>query len=76
MNTNLQMINGGVVIDNCVVFQSSCGISICPINLARKTYPTLNVDTFSKITYGNREKDRHMLSQLAYGCLKIEDLIR
>jgi hypothetical protein len=75
MNTKLQIINS-VVIDNCVVLQSSYGISICPINLARKIYPTLNIDSLDKITYDNREKANHIISQLAYGCLKFEDLIR
>ena len=65
-----------VVIDNCIVSRlMGNGIRIQPIRLAKKMNPELNIDMLPRITYGNRAKDNYVISQLAMGVLKYEDLI-
>lgn len=65
-----------IVIDNCIVSKfMENGISIKPIHLAKKINPQLNIDSLQKITYGDKQKDNYVISQLIDGQLKYEDLI-
>lgn len=68
-----------VVIDNCIVSKfignGIRGIRILPISLAKKMNPQLDIVSLQKITYGSRMKDNYIISQLAQGLLKYENLI-
>ncbi len=64
-----------VVIDNCIISNFGNGVSITPISLAKKINPRIDVDSYPKITRGNRRKDNFLISQLAIGQLKFHDLI-
>lgn len=64
-----------IIIDNSIIYNLKNGICIRPISLAKKINPNLNIDSIKKITYGNRKKDNSVISQLATGVLKYENLI-
>ena len=64
-----------VIIDNYVVTNTKIGLNICPIRLARKIHPNLNINSLKQITYGNKQEDAHILQQLTSGVMIFEDLI-
>jgi predicted aspartyl protease len=63
-----------IIIDNCIISKIMVNeISITPISLAKKKNPLLNIN-LQKITYGSRENDNSVISQLSTGVLKYEDI--
>ena len=73
MNTAVKM--NIIVIDNYVVTNTKTGLNICPIRLAIKIHPTLNINSLKQITYGNKQEAAHILQQLTNGSMNFEDLI-
>ena len=64
-----------IIIDNCIISNfSGNGIRITPISLVKKYNPSLNIDLLQKITYGSRINDNSVITQLASGLLKYEDI--
>ncbi len=64
-----------IVIDNCVISKFiGNGICITPISLIKKYNPSLNIDLLQKFQYGSRKNDNLVISQLACGELKYEDI--
>lgn len=72
MNRITQM--NSVVIDNCIVSNMYGGITILPISMAIKRNPELRIESLQKITYGNRQKDQHMISKLSSGLINYAEL--
>jgi hypothetical protein len=65
-----------IIIDNCIVSKfMGNGVRITPIRLAKKLKPSLNIDLLQKKTYGSRKNDQSILSKLADGVLKYEDIV-
>lgn len=64
-----------IMIDNCVITKfTNNGISIMPISLIQKINPLLDLNSINKKTFGSRKQDNLILTSLADGTLKFDDL--
>ena len=63
-----------IIIDNCIVSKFENGLRILPIRLKQKLNPNFDISSLQKITYGSMINDHKIISQLAKGILKFEDL--
>lgn len=68
------MFDQSIIIDNCIVSKDGNGIRITPIKLARKLYPTLNINILQKITFGNKFNDNTVINRLAMGTMTFNQL--
>lgn len=63
-----------IIIDNCVVSKLMDGsVRVCPIGLAKKLSPDLDIGSLPKRSYGSRFEDNRILSELTNG-MKFEDV--
>ena len=64
-----------VIIDECIVSKiMGNGLKIRPISFEKKINPRFDINSLKKITYGSKQKDNLIISQLCDGKLKYEDL--
>lgn len=65
-----------IVIANCIVSRvGQNGMTIRPIRLEQKINPNVNINSFPRMTTGNRNRDHHLLQQLSDGLVTFDDII-
>jgi hypothetical protein len=66
MVSNIETLKNGMIVNDY--------LKICPIKLAKKENPKLDVETIQVITMGDRKLDWNLIVCLSDGMIKFDDL--
>lgn len=68
-----------IIIDNCVISRmvgnGARGVCIRSVRLAQTLNPNLNINSLPRRTYGSKRADNYMITQLASGALRYDDVL-